>query len=461
MKHIFYIFLIVLINSTFINAQEINVLDIDESEFPLIKAKIEIKSTENHISGNFKILENSQAINFNIDSISCEKEGKTVLFLLDNRFYQNQKSLKEISNIISNSIKNFNENDYANVIVTSSKQDDYECIMPLSFEFTDDFNSFSDNLYHHFELLNLTNNNSDLDCSIEKSLDFFNSKKKLTDNKFLTVIVKNFDSNSINLENLKRKAAECKINLKFVVCEKKQEKLKSEDIIIQNPDCSIQKLKSAYENSININNNGYLYSNKYLVKFYTKQNKKINKFIINYEDKTVECNFIQPEYIGFFKNNLPLIIFFTISSVIFSFFIFHLYFSKKKISESLFELKKSIINKQYSSNYHQITDVKHITPIGNEKHFPKMIIKFRGETNNFEIKKLIIRIGRHNDNDIVIGDLTISNHHAILTNEGGEFYLQDIGSTNGIIVNEIKISKSLIKPEDNIRMGKAALKLIY
>jgi len=74
---------------------------------------------------------------------------------------------------------------------------------------------------------------------------------------------------------------------------------------------------------------------------------------------------------------------------------------------------------------------------------------------------LTTTIGRKKNCDILIDNLTISSHHASITNEGGEFYIQDHESTNGIFVNDIKVNKKTIKNGDIIRLGKAILMIHY
>ena len=92
---------------------------------------------------------------------------------------------------------------------------------------------------------------------------------------------------------------------------------------------------------------------------------------------------------------------------------------------------------------------------------PVIEIKLLNEVSNFHIKKLVTTIGRKKDCDVIINNLTISSHHASITNEGGEFYIQDHESTNGVFVNDIKIDKKKVKSEDVIRLGKAILTIHY
>ena len=71
----------------------------------------------------------------------------------------------------------------------------------------------------------------------------------------------------------------------------------------------------------------------------------------------------------------------------------------------------------------------------------------------------IITIGRASDNDIIINNMGVSNHHAIITKKNDLFFLEDLNSTNGSFLNSQKISsQQRINPQDSIIIGKHTLK---
>lgn len=92
---------------------------------------------------------------------------------------------------------------------------------------------------------------------------------------------------------------------------------------------------------------------------------------------------------------------------------------------------------------------------------PKLIADNDGERITFDLNKLVMSLGRGDDNDIVIPNRTVSSHHATLSFEGGVFYISDNDSTNGIFVNDIKITKSKVHNNDIIRIGSVFAKLNY
>lgn len=69
------------------------------------------------------------------------------------------------------------------------------------------------------------------------------------------------------------------------------------------------------------------------------------------------------------------------------------------------------------------------------------------------IDKDSISIGRKHGNDIQLNDLTVSGRHSMITVIGGNTYVDDLGSTNGTLLNGTRIAKSVLKHGDLIQVG--------
>ena len=69
------------------------------------------------------------------------------------------------------------------------------------------------------------------------------------------------------------------------------------------------------------------------------------------------------------------------------------------------------------------------------------------------IEKDSISIGRKHGNDVQLNDLTVSGRHALITKMGEHMYVDDLGSTNGTLLNGARIAKSIIKHGDVIQVG--------
>ncbi len=76
------------------------------------------------------------------------------------------------------------------------------------------------------------------------------------------------------------------------------------------------------------------------------------------------------------------------------------------------------------------------------------------------LRKQVTSIGRSTNNDIVIDIPEVSRNHARIEYRDGRFYLVDLGSTNGTIVNGKKISSTVIEDDDAITLGTANLEFI-
>jgi uncharacterized protein YraI len=72
----------------------------------------------------------------------------------------------------------------------------------------------------------------------------------------------------------------------------------------------------------------------------------------------------------------------------------------------------------------------------------------------FPITGDLLTFGRGPDNDIVLDDSQVSRNHARLIRQGGEIILEDLGSTNGTLVNGKPITgQHVLQPADIISIG--------
>lgn len=83
----------------------------------------------------------------------------------------------------------------------------------------------------------------------------------------------------------------------------------------------------------------------------------------------------------------------------------------------------------------------------------------RGENAGRTYKvKLTTRIGREQDNDVVILDAKMSRYHAQIAIEGGQWRLTDLGSSNHTYLNGVMITEPTpLKPGDLISLGETEL----
>ena len=68
-----------------------------------------------------------------------------------------------------------------------------------------------------------------------------------------------------------------------------------------------------------------------------------------------------------------------------------------------------------------------------------------------------LRLGRSPDNDVILRDPATSGHHARLEQRGDQFWIVDLGSTNGTLVNGEPIQEKELKDGDRVTIGQNAV----
>lgn len=83
-----------------------------------------------------------------------------------------------------------------------------------------------------------------------------------------------------------------------------------------------------------------------------------------------------------------------------------------------------------------------------------MVLSGFYEGLEFALDRDRIVIGRGRKADLALAEVTISRTHAALGFDAGGFFIEDLGSTNGTLVNGAKVTKQALKCDDEIQMGK-------
>src|SRR4029077_12733830 len=69
-------------------------------------------------------------------------------------------------------------------------------------------------------------------------------------------------------------------------------------------------------------------------------------------------------------------------------------------------------------------------------------------------------IGRKPHNDIQIDNLAVSGEHAVIVTILQDSFLEDLGSTNGTLVNGQQVKKHFLQNNDVVELGKYKLKYV-
>ena len=91
----------------------------------------------------------------------------------------------------------------------------------------------------------------------------------------------------------------------------------------------------------------------------------------------------------------------------------------------------------------------------------KLILSLDGALiQDYALEKERMTIGRKADNDIVINNLAVSGQHAAIVTILNDSFMEDLDSTNGVVVNGMPVKKHFLQNNDVIEIGKYNLKYL-
>lgn len=90
----------------------------------------------------------------------------------------------------------------------------------------------------------------------------------------------------------------------------------------------------------------------------------------------------------------------------------------------------------------------------------RLVLLSEGLTGRtFELKVEKTTVGRVEDNTFQIPETSVSSHHAEILLRGSEVVIKDLNSTNGTFINGEKVSESVLKPGQILRLGMIEMRL--
>jgi len=88
----------------------------------------------------------------------------------------------------------------------------------------------------------------------------------------------------------------------------------------------------------------------------------------------------------------------------------------------------------------------------------KLLLKIGGSLlKEIALEKEVMTVGRKPGNDIQIENLAVSGFHAKVVHEGGQYFVEDLNSTNGTFVTRKRVSRCQLRNNDEILIGKHSL----
>lgn len=87
----------------------------------------------------------------------------------------------------------------------------------------------------------------------------------------------------------------------------------------------------------------------------------------------------------------------------------------------------------------------------------KLLVHESAGVREFEIVDSEVHMGRELDNTLRLPDPSISRHHCVLRKVGGGYEIQDLQSSNGVLVNGNRVQSSPLRDGDRITLGQVQL----
>lgn len=90
----------------------------------------------------------------------------------------------------------------------------------------------------------------------------------------------------------------------------------------------------------------------------------------------------------------------------------------------------------------------------------KVLVQESTGVREFELVDNEVHIGRELDNTLRLADPSISRHHAVIRRTPAGFEVQDLQSSNGVLVNGTRIQTSLLKNGDRVTVGQIQMTFV-
>ena len=476
--------------SKILTAQDFKISRINESEFPKISFRLEISGGSEKSIESFSLEELSGPLEFSTapDNSLNSPLSRTYIYLVENSYYfHKNKFFPELINTLKQINGNIGESDRINILFFGGKLQ--PTVKYVSIEPTADIHRLNSMIDCYF------NSESDstfidnpLYPSIEEAAEYALSLPSQNNALFLTIIARGLNlCNTLTfspnfVESIRK--SHLYVNVVMFKTETPNARRELADLCESSGGSFVTFEQGQLEQTLmqldekNSKTPPKITNHCYKISFITSQNGTNNfvKAKLNGAETIVE--FSNPNRTGIFGKHpstaVAGIIFAVLAVVLIIYAVTRNKIFKKIDDATKLKMREiQIQNKRLkreiekyrkhpvsvSQSFDDFNSATNLVAGGQQT--PKLICANDGENTSYDLNKLVMSIGRADDNDIVIHNRTVSSHHATLSFEGGVFYISDNDSTNGIFVNDIKITKSKVNNDDIIRIGAVFAKLKY
>lgn len=90
----------------------------------------------------------------------------------------------------------------------------------------------------------------------------------------------------------------------------------------------------------------------------------------------------------------------------------------------------------------------------------KLLVQESDGAREFELVDLEINVGRELDNSLRLPDPSVSRHHAVIRKGAAGFTIEDLQSSNGVVVNGVRVPSAPLRDGDRITLGQMQLTFV-
>jgi phosphoserine phosphatase RsbU/P len=94
-------------------------------------------------------------------------------------------------------------------------------------------------------------------------------------------------------------------------------------------------------------------------------------------------------------------------------------------------------------------------------HPARLVIREGDRSRTVDIVTVPFTIGRQPDNNLFLPHTQVSRQHAVIQRDHGGYFLQDLGSRHGILVNGVRRETAHLQSGDRIELGLSGITLIF
>lgn len=474
-----------------VQSQNFIIQQTDVSAYPVIRSRIQLSPAGEAKASDFKVLEDRKELGFTLkeatDSTTAAKE-KTLFILIEASGFTYGRALENFKKAVNESLSGVNPGDKINVAYFGKASKTGRALNILNAEFTSDIASLKREVTSQVSASRDTTYVADVYKAIYEALDFIVAKPNLPENKRLIVLSAaiNNSRSPIKAEDCIEKSLRSRIPV-YTVTYKTGNRYAPDNFVRlsdrTNGQTTLAKtqteISTATRKFISQSGSQAKKSGAYILEFTTanKANGRLYQYEVRYANQRQPATYTAPMQESGFGSGYGLYIF-IIVALIGGGMAWFLYQAKQKKAamESGKQAEQEALLREATAKENRLQQEAKSQPQASKplqapaKDLKRTIIAGGGTTpilmvsvgafsQNFSLNQPQMSIGRASGNDIVIPDATVSGKHSVISNENGNFYLTDLGSTNGTLVNNSQLQgRHLLKSGDIIRMGAAQLK---